>query len=182
MRRQFSVLIGMARLLDRITVQLEESENLYQRYDYKRLPPEVTDPEIAKNYWDKTPPLEDMPIISVIAKPQTGDVIKLSASGKVHVKGYAVPYSGHGPITKVEVSADDGKTWKDAKIIAGGEKEYKWSWALWETEIRLERSQGRRLLSRTADAGGNMQNPYPLWNLRGVGYDGYGEARDLIVL
>ena len=38
--------------LDRITVQSQESTNLYQRYDYKILPPEATDKEMAKKYWD----------------------------------------------------------------------------------------------------------------------------------
>lgn len=168
--------------LDRITVQTHESENLYQRYDYKRLPPEATDVEAAKNYWDRTPALQDMPINSVIAQPQTGGVIRLSPSGTVHVKGYALPQCGLGPITRVEVSADDGKTWEDATIIAGGGPECRWCWALWEIEIGLQRSQGRRLLSRALDTGGNVQNAHPVWNLRGVGYDGYGEARDLTVL
>lgn len=36
--------------LDRITVQSEESTSLYQRYDYKILPPEATDKEAAKKY------------------------------------------------------------------------------------------------------------------------------------
>ena len=168
--------------LDRITVQLEESENLYQRYDYKRLPPEATDAETAKRFWDTTPPLDDTPINSVIAKPQKGEVIEMSTSGTVQVKGYAVPHGHDGPITKVEVSADDGKTWDEGKIIAGGGKECKWCWALWECEVFLERGHGRRLLSRATDAGGNVQNPHPLWNLRGVGYDGYGEARNLHVM
>ena len=168
--------------LNRITVQLEESKNYYQRYDYKRLPPEATDVEEAKKYWDKTPALQDMSINSVIAKPKTGDVVRLSQSGTVQVKGYAIPYSNHGPVTQVEVSADDGKTWKDATIIVGGSQEDKWCWALWNTEISLERSQGQRLLSRATDAGGNVQNAHPVWNLRGLGYDGYGEARDLTVL
>ena len=165
--------------LNRITLQSEESENLHQRYEYKRLPPEATDAEAAKKYWDTTPALQDMPINSVIAKPKTGDAIELSASGIIRVKGYALTYGDHGPDTRVEVSVDDGSTWEDAKIIAGGGKECRWCWALWEIEIDFERSQGRRLLSRAADAGGNVQNPHPLWNLRGVGYDGYGEARDL---
>lgn len=168
--------------LDGITVQTHESENLYQRYDYKRLPPEATDAEAAKKYWDKTPALQEMPVNSVIAKPQTGDALTLPPSETIHVKGYALPHCDHGPVTKVEVSADEGKSWTNATIVAGGGQDYRWCWALWETEISLEKGHGRRLLSRATDAGGNVQNAHPVWNLRGVGYDGYGEARDLTVL
>ena len=168
--------------LDRITVQLQESENLYQRYDYKRLPPEATDVEAAKKYWEQTPALQDMPVNSIIAKPHTGGVVARDSSGAFQVKGYALPHGDHGPVIKVEVSADDGKTWEKARIVAGGGKDCKWCWALWELEICLEKSQGRRLLSRATDAGGNVQNADPVWNLRGVGYDGYGEVRDLTVL
>lgn len=77
--------------LDRITIQSEESKNLYQRYDYKRLPPEATDKETAKKFWDTTPALQDMPVNSVIAGPRCGETIKLSPSGTVEVKGYALP-------------------------------------------------------------------------------------------
>lgn len=45
--------------LDEISVQSEESTNLYQRFDYKRLPPEATDAEAAKSFWDITPALRE---------------------------------------------------------------------------------------------------------------------------
>ena len=80
--------------VDEITVQLEESRNLYQRYDYKRLPPEATDKETAKQYWDRTPSLQDMPINSVIAEPNNNDTIRLPPSGNIEIKGYALPQGG----------------------------------------------------------------------------------------
>lgn len=82
--------------LDRITVQSEESTNLYQRYDYKILPPEATDKEAAERFWDKTPALLDMPINSAIAVPQTGDTVKISSRGTIEVRGYALPQGAHG--------------------------------------------------------------------------------------
>ena len=168
--------------LNRITVQLQESENVYQRRDYKRLPPEATDPEAAEKFWDTTPALQDMPVNSIIGRPTTGDSIELSATGTILVRGYALPCGGHGPVVRVEVSANDGRDWQDARIIDGGKDASKWSWSLWETEVKMERGQHRRLLSRAADQGGNMQKADPEWNLRGVGYDGYGEARDLKII
>ena len=168
--------------LNRITVQSEESENLYQRYDYKILPPQAIDKEAASKYWDVTPALQDMPVNSVIAIPENGDTVKLSASGTAEVKGYALPQGDQGPVIKVEISTDDGGTWKDAEILTPPEEQTKWAWALWKATVRLDRGQKRRIVSRATDKGGNAQTDKPQWNLRGVAYNGLGEARDLIVV
>lgn len=148
--------------VDEITVQLEESRNLYQRYDYKRLPPEATDKEIAKQYWDKTPPLQDMPINSVIAEPHTSDTIRLPPSGKIEIKGYALPQGDQGPVVKVECSIDEGQTWEVAEILSGNGVEAKWCWALWKATVRLQKGKKRRVLSRATDKGGNMQSGKPV--------------------
>ena len=144
--------------LDRITVQSEESRNLYQRYDYKILPPEATDKEAAKKYWDIIPALQDMPVNSVIAKPQDGDTVKLLPTGTIEVMGYSLPKGKCGPIVKVEVSSDDGHTWTEADVC--GERS-KWSWTLWQAGVKVRRGQKYRLLSRATDAGGNIQNDEP---------------------
>ena len=188
--------------VDQITVQLEESRNLYQRYDYKRLPPEATDKESAKRFWDKTPAIQDMPVNSAIAKPQNGDTIRLPPSGTIEIKGYALPQGDQGPVVKVECSIDEGETWQAAEILSGNGIKTRWCWALWRATVRLQKGKNRRILSRATDKGGNMQtgkavrsNPHPhivkttatsdnsqVWNLRGVCYDGYGESRDLNVV
>ena len=164
--------------LDRITVQEKESNNHYQLYDYKVLPPQVTDAEIAKEYWHITPGLLDMPCNSIIAEPQSGETVTVSQTREIDVKGYALPYGDQGPVTKVEVSTDDGKSWIEAEITKGGGK---WSWALWQATVKLEKGKGRRILSRAIDKGGNTQDPNPQWNFRGCIYNGYGESRDLTV-
>lgn len=188
--------------VDEITVQSEESKSIYQRYDYKRLPPEATNKEIAKQYWDITPALQDMPINSVIAEPLNGDTIRLPPSGMIEIKGYALPQGDQGPVVKVEISIDEGQTWETAKILSGNDIKAKWCWALWKATVRLQKGKKRRILSRATDKGGNVQNGEPVrstlhphlskssgksndrqeWNLRGVGYDGYGESRDLDVI
>ena len=188
--------------VDEITVQSEESRNLYQRYDYKRLPPEATDKESAKQYWDNTPALQDMPINSVIAEPRNGDLIRLPPSGLIELKGYALPQGDQGPVVLVECSIDEGRTWEAAEIWSGNDLKAKWCWVLWKATVRLQTGKKRRVLSRATDAGGNVQTGRPVrwnshlrlfmstgradhsqvWNLRGVGYDGYGESRDLNVV
>ena len=148
--------------VDEITVQLEESSNLYQRYDYKRLPPEATDKESAKQYWHKTEALQDMPINSVIAEPQNGDTVKLPPSGTIEVKGYALPQGDQGPVVKVEFSIDEGQTWAAADILSGNGLEAKWSWALWKATARIPKGENRRVLSRATDKGGNVQTGKPV--------------------
>lgn len=162
--------------LDRITVQHEESSNFYQQRDYKILPPEAVDSDSAAPYWSITPPIIDTLINSVIATPQNGETIYLSSNGTCEVKGYAVPQGDQGPIIRVEVSVDDGHTWMDAELSGCPQGNGKWCWALWRASIALERGSMVSIYSRATDSGGNTQPRVSPWNLRGVGYNGYGSA------
>ena len=167
--------------LDRITVQKQESSNFYQQRDYKILPPEAIDKESAARYWDVTPALQDIPINSAIAVPRTGDNVTLSAKGTVEVRGYAVPQGNQGPVVLVEVSVDNCNSWTTAEILECSKDKGKWSWALWKATLHLERGERVSIYSRAVDKGGNTQSSSPQWNLRGVAYNGYGDAKDLIV-
>ena len=167
--------------LQRITVQEKESDNFYQQYDYKILPPQAVNAEIAKQYWHITPGLQDMPVNSIIAMPRTGDVLTTKPNGKIEVQGYALPQGDRGPVVKVEISIDNGKTWLNADISEDSRKGGRWSWALWTAAVIIPKGKGKRILSRAIDAGGNTQDPNPTWNLRGVAYNGYGESRDLTI-
>ncbi|KAI9852014.1 MAG: hypothetical protein M1838_002137 [Thelocarpon superellum] len=168
--------------LDRITVQRSESSNFYQQRDYKILPAEATDRQKAKQYWHTVPSVQDMPINSAVAVPACGETVTLSPEGTTIVRGYALPGGADGPIQRVEVSVDDGRTWRDAEIVDGKDGRGKWCWALWRAEVTLPRAEPGRILSRATDRAGNTQAAGPQWNLRGVCYNGYGEARDLVVV
>ena len=80
---------------------------------------------------------------------------------------------------KVEVSVDEGKAWTEAKLI--GERG-KWSWTLWEARLHVVKGENLRILSRATDKAGNMQRDDSEWNLRGVAYHGFGEARDVEII
>ncbi|KAL4805054.1 Oxidoreductase, molybdopterin-binding domain-containing protein [Aspergillus unguis] len=171
--------------LDKITVQDEESTNFYQRRDYKVLPEEAVDRKAAEPFWDRTPAMSEVPINSVIGVPEDDDTVCLR-SGKVEVKGYAVPQGSNGPVTKVQVSGNGGATWVDAEIRESGPRDSaghkaKWCWVLWRAEVELEEGTGREVVSRAFDAGGYEQAEHSQWNLRGVGYNGFGRARNLTV-
>lgn len=164
--------------LDRVTVQAEESQNHYQQRDYKILPRQAVDKKTAERFWATAPAIQDMPVNSVIARPLSGETVQLTTEGKLIVEGYGLPKGDQGPVVRVEVSGNGGKTWIDARIVEG--KEEKWGWVLWRAEVRAEKGK-QRLLSRATDKGGNVQAECSEWNLRGVGYNGYGESRDVEV-
>ena len=123
-----------------------------------------------------------MPVNSAIVSPQTGQTVELSTEGTVKVSGYALPRGDHGPVVRVEVSTDGGEKWQDAEIVEGGGSKDKWCWALWTAEVEIPKGKSRVIQSRATDHGGNVQPDKPTWNLRGVCYDGYGEARDLTIV
>ena len=75
----------------RIALQSTESDNFYQRRDYRILPPEATDKEKVKNYLDVTLALQDMLINSVTGSPWNGDALKLGVDGMIEFCGYALP-------------------------------------------------------------------------------------------
>ncbi|MCJ1310695.1 hypothetical protein MMC25_004361 [Agyrium rufum] len=175
--------------LDRITVQDTESPNFYQKHDYKILPPEAVDAEAAEKFWDVTPALQNMPINSIVASPIHRELISLKPSSKANedaevdkgmmeVNGFAVPAGSDGPVVKVEVSVNGGKTWTKADIIEH-EKASKWTWVFWRAAVKVRKGSTLTVFSRATDKGGNMQPEKPEWNLRGVAYNGYGESRDV---
>ncbi|KAL4791568.1 Oxidoreductase, molybdopterin-binding domain-containing protein [Aspergillus venezuelensis] len=170
--------------LDRITIQDQESSNHYQRRDYKVLPEEAVDKDSAEQYWDKTPAMSEVSINSVVAVPEDGENVELNRRGKVTVKGYAVPQGSDGPVVKVQVSGDGGGNWVDAQLGETGphgRRARRWCWVLWRAEVEVQRGSGKEIVSRAFDAGGNEQSEHTQWNLRGVGYSGYGRARNLTV-
>lgn len=171
--------------LDRITVQMTESNNHYQQHDYKILPPEVKTAEEAKEWWDKVSALQDMPINSVIAIPASSSTVHLDENGTIEVKGYALPSGSDGPITRVEVSTDGGEKWVDAELLGSHDAdqgELRWAWCLWRARVKIGKGKDKRILSKATDKSGNVQDVCPKWNLRGVAYNGYGEVTDLEVV
>lgn len=166
--------------LDRITVQKEESPNFYQRRDYKVLPPEATDAAKAAEFWDKTPAMTETVVNSVVAVPRDGQTVYRDEDGLVEARGYTVPQGHYGPVVRVEVSGDGGRTWADARLEHG--EVSTWAWVLWTARVPMAQGSLKQILSCATDAGGHKQPETSQWNLRGVGYNGYGLARNLTVI
>ena len=170
--------------LDRITISEEESPCAYQRRDYKVLPPNVTEMNTAQHYWDKIPAMLEMPVNACVGVPTYKSTISLSDNDMLECKGYAVPQGHFGPVTHVEVSGDEGKTWTDAELDHGpSDLASKWTWVLWSANIKMEKGEGKKIFAKATDQAGNTQElERSQWNLRGVAYNGYEAVFDLTVV
>ncbi|EAS30948.1 sulfite oxidase [Coccidioides immitis RS] len=169
--------------LDCIMVRKTESPNYYQAHDYKVLPPEVLTWEMAEDYWDKAPSMQENLVNSVVAVPDDDETIFQGSDGLIEVRGYAVPQGDQGPVIRVEVSGDEGNTWVEAELHgAGPQNRYKWCWVLWKARIKVDQGSNKTIYSRATDAGDNTQPMWSEWNIRGVGYNGYGASWNVTVL
>ncbi len=85
-------------------------------------------------------------------------------SGPAAVSGYAV--ATMRPIVRVDVSADDGRRWRQAELQTDSSSPR--AWTLWHTEIDLP--QGDHVLAvRAYDEAGQTQpnRPAEIWNYKG---------------
>ena len=81
-----------------------------------------------------------------------------------------VAFSGHAGIDRVDVSADDGKTWTAAKLEgeAGLGR-----WQVFRASVDLKESGAAAVLARATDAAGNVQPRTPTWNPGGYFWNGW---------
>ncbi|MFF3326217.1 sulfite oxidase [Streptomyces sp. NPDC002889] len=83
--------------------------------------------------------------------------------GTLGLEGRA--WSGHAPVTAVEVSTDGGRTWHAAELEPQDDR-HGWAWRRWRASWTAV--PGRHVLSaRAADAAGNTQPLTQPWNRGG---------------
>jgi DMSO/TMAO reductase YedYZ molybdopterin-dependent catalytic subunit len=82
--------------------------------------------------------------------------------GPCTVRGRA--WSGLGSVERVEVSADGGTSWSDARL---GLPASEWAWSAWEWEWEPRRPGVHELCCRATDSAGNRQPLEARWNLGG---------------
>ena len=73
-------------------------------------------------------------------------------------------WSGLGAIERVEVSADGGSSWSDARL---GPDPPRWAWRSWEWEWDPAQAGAHELCCRATDSAGNVQPLEAAWNLGG---------------
>jgi DMSO/TMAO reductase YedYZ molybdopterin-dependent catalytic subunit len=118
-------------------------------------------------------PLTTMRTRSLITSPEAGASL---SRGQRLVRGLA--WSGEAPVTRVEVSVDDGETWETADL-AGSPDTY--AWRLWEFRWHAARVGPVTLRSRAFDAAGNSQPVEPEWNRLGYANNAI-QAIDVLVV
>ncbi|KAI1050733.1 hypothetical protein LB507_009431 [Fusarium sp. FIESC RH6] len=170
--------------LNHVTLSDEESTSQWQRRDYKCFGPNQTQVD-----WDKAPAIQEMPVQSAITTCKLGDWTKNNNTytKPASLTGYA--YSGGGrAIVRVDVSADNGKTWSQASIIPDcstkeGEQSpcfghAAWAWRRWKFEgpVPLDAFEttepGKRCATFVVKATDEAYNTQPesyaaTWNIRG---------------
>ena len=144
--------------LSNITVQAEPSANYYQTHAYKLFPPDVG-PETVD--WTQGTTIEEVFVNSVICQAEEGEALP---AGLVRIHGYATGAAGR-PVQRVDVSADGGKTWVEAKL---SEQNHPWTWCFWEAGVPLSRGS-HQFIARATDSSGNTQpqDASKVWNFKG---------------
>ncbi len=141
--------------LSKIVVSDRPSPNHFVADVYK-LVDEGTLLEVAENA-----PIYRMPLNSAICSPMAGAALK---PGRIEVAGYALPSGVPGvSIRKVEVSADQGRSWAEAKLTSMASE---FCWQLWTAEIAVN-STTKELIVRAIDSRGDVQPETVRWNAKG---------------
>jgi sulfane dehydrogenase subunit SoxC len=73
-------------------------------------------------------------------------------------------WSGWAPVTRVEVSTDDGETWSEAALEPAGSR---WAWRGWTFDWQADEPGDHILCCRAKDEAGNAQPDAPPWNVGG---------------
>ena len=104
-----------------------------------------------KGYWEKRGWSDDavIPINSQILMPMNGKSI---SAGNYVIGGIA--FAGRHGISRVQVSLDGKKTWKDAETKAPLSK---WSWTLWRYDWKPSKEGSYEISVRGIDRSGKVQ-------------------------
>jgi hypothetical protein len=122
-----------------------------------RFPKKPGEPGVAFKP-EEMSPVTEMPVKSSI----TTFPGRTKAGAPAVVAGFA--FSGAGEISKVEVSDDDGATWKAAVL---GKDHDRYAWRLWSHTFTPKAAGKVRLLARATDSRGGVQPREAVWNQSG---------------
>ncbi|MEV5509718.1 sulfite oxidase [Streptomyces orinoci] len=153
--------------LRRVTARAEVSDNHFHG-EYSILPPEA-DPRAAGP--DAGLILGPLALHCAILRPGRDDQLP---SGPTEITGYALAGDDRA-VTRVDVSADRGRTWTQAELDPPLSP---WAWQHWRSTLTLP--PGRvELLARAWDSTGAVQpeSPATVWNPRGYGNNSWARVR-----
>jgi DMSO/TMAO reductase YedYZ molybdopterin-dependent catalytic subunit len=142
-----------------IRVLEKPDENFWMKTGYRipDTPRGAATPDDVKAGKVKTVPINRMPVRSFIVSPDGSS--KIPAMLPVTLRGIA--FSGQGRVVKVEVSADDGKSWLEARL---GLDIGPYSFRTWDHHWTPERPGRYMLAVRATDEKGTVQMDEGVWN------------------
>ncbi len=149
--------------LTTVNVQKDEADGFYMHTAYK-FPTEVVAPGQPVPP-EKMKSLTTFPVKSIIGRPADGGRAPIGAQEVV-----GVAFSGDAAIAKVEVSLDDGKTWKPAALEGEG------GVGRWQVfRYRFEQKTAGRVtaLARATDRKNNAQPEKAVWNPSGYHWNAW---------
>lgn len=147
-----------------MTVQAFPSQNYFQALDYRILPPEADADTVAPG---EGIPLSSLPLNCDILTPTDGD---RAAAGPLTIRGWALAGDGHD-VARVDVSVDQGRTWRQAKLDPPPSR---WAWRMWSLTVDVDTGP-LTVMARAWDDTGAVQPEFTasLWNPRGYGNNAY---------
>ena len=111
--------------------------------------------------------VKEINIKSIIVEPENAETLP---TGFVPIRGAA--YAGEIGIQAVDISVDDGRTWRPARLI-GPEETY--AWRHWEYLWEAQQPGEFTIMARATDTRGNQQPEKAHWNVLGYGNNGIRE-------
>ncbi len=135
--------VASIKWLKRIVVAERPFQGYFQTVDYSQW--------VQRDGATVMTPLSEMQVKSAIAQPSPHDTV----AGGSSVKIFGVAWTGDARIAKVEVSADGGKTWNEARLT-GEAKPF--CWRLWDWDWRTPAGPAQAtLMARATDSRGQSQ-------------------------
>ncbi|OBF45778.1 sulfite oxidase [Mycobacterium sp. 852002-50816_SCH5313054-b] len=150
-----------------ITVQPGPSENYFQSRDYRILPSDADPDAVAAGEGIS---LSSLALNCDILDPTDDDRVP---RGRLTVRGYGIAGDGRS-VERVDVSLDDGLTWRQADLHPAPSK---WSWRPWSLLVDVEPGP-LRITARAWDETGAAQpeSAASLWNPRGYGNNAWARV------
>jgi DMSO/TMAO reductase YedYZ molybdopterin-dependent catalytic subunit len=118
---------------------------------------------------NETHPITALNVKSIITSPADG--AKLRRTPRI-IQGAA--WAGEKDVVKVEVSTDEGKTWRPAQL---GPEHAKYCWRLWSFPWTPEKSGDFVVMSRATDSAGRVQPMEESWNPSGYLWNAVDRVR-----
>jgi sulfite oxidase len=150
--------VRSAKWLTRIEVRDTPSDAPIQAHDYKLFPADVTSETVD---WSGGLTIEAMPLNAAICSPGTGDSLP---AGEVRIEGYAIAYDRG--ISRVEVSVNGGREWRQATFA--DDSEARWGWRRWSLDTTLAKGRQHLVVRAFDETGqGQPERPDTMWNFAG---------------